>query len=148
MGQQYLLLLRCVNTQTAIMRSSILLSIPFISILSPSEVILAIFIFVMSRVLAWAAIMVIHIAKRSAEIHKNPAYVLYWDPTALNRWRFLYIQFGATTYYFILPTLVYILGKSMLVALAEGAGTVHAMVLLSIEAIALIAASIFRPWMG
>ncbi|KAL1835734.1 hypothetical protein VTJ49DRAFT_6154 [Mycothermus thermophilus] len=42
-------------------------------------------------------------------MHHNPAYILFSDPQALNKWGFLYVQFRATAYYFILPTLGYIL---------------------------------------
>jgi hypothetical protein len=115
---------------------------------SPAEVVLAIFFFFgMTGTLAWAAMKVIRIAKRSTEMHKNPAYILYSDPSALNKWGFLYVQFRATAYYFILPTLVYIVIKGMFIAFAQNAGTVQAIALLLIEAIALIGASVIRPWM-
>jgi len=90
---------------------------------------------------------VIRIAKRSTDMHKNPAYILYSDPTALNKWGFLYVQFRATAYYFILPTLLYIVVKGMFIAFAQTSGTVQAVALILIEAAALIAASVLRPWM-
>jgi len=120
----------------------------FTQVDSPAEVVLAIFFFFgMTGTLAWAAMKVIRLAKRSVEMHKNPAYILYSDPAALNKWGFLYVQFRATAYYFILPTLVYILIKGMFIAFGQGAGTVQAVALLLIEAIALIGASVIRPWM-
>jgi hypothetical protein len=115
---------------------------------SPAEIVLAIFFFFgMTGTLAWAAMKVIRIAKRSMLMHKNPAYILYSDPSALNKWGFLYVQFRATAYYYILPTLVYIVVKGMFVAFAQEAGTVQAIALLLIEAAALISASVIRPWM-
>ena len=120
----------------------------FTQVDSPAEVVLAIFFFFgMTGTLAWAAMKVIRLAKRSVEMHKNPAYILYSDPAALNKWGFLYVQFRATAYYFILPTLVYILVKGMFIAFGQGSGTVQAIALLLIEAIALIGASVIRPWM-
>jgi hypothetical protein len=120
----------------------------FTQVDSPAEVVLAIFFFFgMTGTLAWAAMKVIRLAKRSVEMHKNPAYILYSDPAALNKWGFLYVQFRATAYYFILPTLVYILVKGMFIAFGQGNGTVQAIALLLIEAIALIGASVIRPWM-
>lgn len=120
----------------------------FTQIDSPAEVVLAIFFFLgMTGTLAWAGLKVMRIAKRSLEMHKNPAYILYSDPSALNKWGFLYVQFRATAYYFILPTLAYILVKGMFVAFGQGSGTVQAIALLLIEAIFLIAASVLRPWM-
>ncbi|PMD23651.1 TRP-domain-containing protein [Hyaloscypha hepaticicola] len=120
----------------------------FTQVDSPAEVVLAIFFFFgMTGTLAWAAMKVIRIAKRSVEMHKNPAYILYSDPSALNKWGFLYVQFRATAYYFILPCLVYILIKGMFIAFGQNAGTVQAVALLLIEAIFLIGASVIRPWM-
>lgn len=120
----------------------------FTEVDSPAEVVLAIFFFFgMTGTLAWAAMKVIRIAKRSVDMHKNPAYILYSDPSALNKWGFLYVQFRATAYYFILPCLVYILVKGMFIAFGQNAGTVQAVALLLIEAIFLIGASVIRPWM-
>jgi hypothetical protein len=111
-------------------------------------VVLAIFFFFgMTGTLAWASWKVVRLAKRSMEMHKNPAYILYSDPSALNKWGFLYVQFRASAYYFIMPTLVYVLVKGMFVAFAQKAGTVQAISLLLIEAIMLISASVMRPWM-
>ncbi|KAH6683263.1 hypothetical protein B0J14DRAFT_467733 [Halenospora varia] len=120
----------------------------FTQVDSPAEVVLAIFFFFgMTGTLAWAAMKVVRIAKRSVEMHKNPAYILYSDPAALNKWGFLYVQFRATAYYFILPMLIYILIKGMFIAFGQNAGTVQAIALLLIEAAALIGASVIRPWM-
>ena len=115
---------------------------------SAAEVVLALFYFAaMTVALLWAALKVIRIAKRSVNMHKNPAYILYSDPTALNKWGFLYVQFRATAYYFILPYLAYILSKAVFIAFAQSASTVQAIALVIIEAVALIAVSILRPWM-
>ncbi|KAG9249040.1 hypothetical protein BJ878DRAFT_451279 [Calycina marina] len=115
---------------------------------SPAEIVLAIFFFFgMSATLAWASMKVIRIAKRSVDMHKNPAYILYSDPTSLNKWGFLYVQFRATAYYFILPTLVYIVVKGMFIAFGQNSGTAQAIALVLIEAAALIGASVLRPWM-
>lgn len=120
----------------------------FTQIDSPAEVVLAIFFFFgMTGTLAWAALKVIRIAKRSVSMHHNPAYILYSDPSSLNKWGFLYVQFRATAYYFIVPTLVYILIKSMFIAFGQNSGTTQAIALVLVEAIALIGASVVRPWM-
>ena len=115
---------------------------------SAAEVVLALFYFVaMTSALTWAAFKVIRIAKRSVSLHKNPAYILYSDPTALNKWGFLYVQYRATAYYFVFPQLAYILVKALFVALAQGAFVAQAVGLLIIEAGWLIGVSILRPWM-
>lgn len=115
---------------------------------SAAEVVLALFYWIsMTAVLFWAAFKVIRIARRSVNLHKNPAYILYSDPTALNKWGFLYVQFRATAYYFILPQLFYIFAKSLFIAFAQGAPIAQAIGLLIIEAAWLITVSILRPWM-
>lgn len=109
---------------------------------------MALFFFLgMSGTLGWAAFKVYRIAKRSVTMHKNPAYILYSDPAALNKWGFLYVQFRATAYYFIVPVLAYILIKSVFIATAQSAGTVQAVALLLIEGAVLVGVSILRPWM-
>ncbi|KAI9797562.1 MAG: hypothetical protein M1835_007826 [Candelina submexicana] len=115
---------------------------------SAAEVVLALMFFAsLTLTLLWAALKVIRIAKRSVEMHKNPAYILYSDPKVLNKWGFLYVQFRATAYYFILPFLGYILLKAIFIAFAQANGIVQAIGLVIIEAGALIAFSIIRPWM-
>jgi hypothetical protein len=86
-------------------------------------------------------------ARRSVAMHRNPAYILYSDPLALNKWGFLYVQFRASAYYFIVPMLLYLLLKSMFIALAQASGTVQAVAFLILESAALITASVMRPWM-
>lgn len=115
---------------------------------SPAEVVLAVFFLLgMSVTLAWAASKVIRVARRSVAMHRNPAYILFSDPQCLNKWGFLYVQFRASAYYFVLPLLGYTLVKGMFVAFAQGSGTVQAVAFILIEAAALIAASVLRPWM-
>lgn len=115
---------------------------------SPAEVVLAVFFFLgMSITLGWAAWKVIRIARRSVAMHRNPAYILFSDPQALNKWGFLYIQFRASAYYFILPVLGYTLVKAMFLAFAQASGAAQAIGFLLIEAAALITASVMRPWM-
>ncbi|KAI8623849.1 TRP-domain-containing protein [Xylariaceae sp. FL1651] len=115
---------------------------------SAAEVLLAVFFLLyMNIALFWASYKVIRIAHRSVALHRNPAYILFSDPQTLNKWGFLYIQFRASAYYFIVPTLGYILLKAFFIALAQNAGTVQAIALLLIEAGALIASAVLRPWM-
>lgn len=115
---------------------------------SAAEVVLALFFFIsMSGTLAWAALKVFRLARRSTSLHKNPGYILYSDPAALNKWGFLYVQFRATAYYFIVPVLAYIVVKAAFIGLAQASGVVQAIALVLIEAAFLVGVSILRPWM-
>ncbi|PYH87572.1 DUF907 domain protein [Aspergillus ellipticus CBS 707.79] len=115
---------------------------------SAAEMVLAVIMFLsVVSALGWAALKVMHLAKRSVVMHKNPAYILYSDPTCLNKWGFLYVQYRATAYYFIVPVLGYILVKSMFIGLSQDAPVVQTIALVIIEAGMLIAVSVLRPWM-
>lgn len=115
---------------------------------SPALVVLAVFFFFgMIATLGWATFKVIRIARRSVTMHHNPAYILFSDPQALNKWGFLYVQFRASAYYFIVPILAYVLLKAIFIAFAQRSGIVQAVAFILIEAGALIAASVLRPWM-
>ncbi|KAH6697564.1 DUF907 domain-containing protein [Plectosphaerella plurivora] len=120
----------------------------FTQIDSPAMVVLAVFFFFgMLLTLGWASFKVIRIARRSVAMHRNPAYILFSDPQALNKWGFLYVQFRASAYYFIVPVLIYTLLKGIFIAFGQHVGVVQAVALIVIEAGALIAASVLRPWM-
>jgi len=115
---------------------------------SAGEVVLAVFTLItMVGILGWASFKVIRIAQRSITMHKNPAYILYSDPVALNKWGFLYVQFKAAAYYFIGPILAYLLVKSLFIGLAQGSGKAQAVGLLLIEAALLIGVCVLRPYM-
>jgi hypothetical protein len=101
----------------------------------------------MIAILGWASSKVVRIASRSIAMHKNPAYILYSDPIALNKWGFLYVQFKAAAYWFIIPWLVYLLIKAMFVGLAQSSGKAQAIALVLIELGLLVGVSVLRPWM-
>ena len=115
---------------------------------SAAEVILALIVFIsMAAALAWASFKVISLAKRSVQMHKNPGYVLYSDPTCLNKWGFLYVSYKASHYYFVIILLAYILVKAVFIAFAQSSPIAQAVGLLVTEAAFLIIVSVLRPWM-
>lgn len=115
---------------------------------SAAEIVLALVVFLsMAGALGWASFKVVSLAKKSVEMHKNPAYILYSDPECLNKWGFLYVQYRATSYYFVIPLLGYILVKAIFIAFAQSSPIAQAVGLLVVEAVALIAISILKPFM-
>ena len=115
---------------------------------SAAEMILAVVtLLTMIGILGWASSKVIRLARRSISMHKNPAYILYSDPVSLNKWGFLYVQFKATAYFFVVPVLIYIFVKGIFIALAQSSGVAQAVALVIIEAIFLIGVSILTPYM-
>ncbi|KAH6607317.1 hypothetical protein Trco_003630 [Trichoderma cornu-damae] len=120
----------------------------FTQVDSAAEIVLAIFyLFCPLVALVWGASKVVRIARRSINLHGNPAYTLFSDPQALNKWGFLYVQFRASAYYFIGPILLYTLVKAMLIAFAQKTNVAQAIGFIILEVAMLIAASVLRPWM-
>lgn len=115
---------------------------------SAAEVLLAV-VMILSLLIAlgWAAQKVIRLAKRSVTMHKNPAYILYSDPSCLNKWGFLYVQYRATAYYFVVPYLVYVLVKGMFIGLSQPSPVVQTVALVVIELAMLVGVCVLRPWM-
>lgn len=115
---------------------------------SAAEVVLGLFIFISVTVcLVFASFKVIMLAKRSVTMHKNPGYILYSDPACLNKWGFLYVSYKATSYYFVVVLLAYILVKAIFVAFAQSSPVAQAIGLVVTEAGFLITVSVLRPWM-
>lgn len=115
---------------------------------SAAEVVLAaVMLLCMFISLGWASQKVIRLAKRSVTMHKNPAYILYSDPSCLNKWGFLYVQYRATSYYFVVPFLIYTLIKGMFIGLSQPAPVVQTVALVVLELAMLVAVCILRPWM-
>ncbi|RAK76521.1 transient receptor potential ion channel family protein [Aspergillus fijiensis CBS 313.89] len=97
--------------------------------------------------LGWAAVKVILIARNSVGMHRNPAYILYSDESCLNKLGFLYVQYRATAYYFLVPAMTYVILKAMFIGLSQEAPIVQTVALVIIETLMLIGISILRPWM-
>ncbi|ORY77044.1 hypothetical protein BCR37DRAFT_383050 [Protomyces lactucae-debilis] len=111
-------------------------------------VVLAIAILVvMSGLLGYAAFRVVRLARRSLELHKNAAYILFSDPKQLSRWGFLYVQFRAAVYWFVIPLLAYLLLKGIIAGAGQGSQYFQAGALLAIEVIYFLMVVIIKPFM-
>lgn len=73
--------------------------------------------------------------------------MLFSDNAVLNKWGFLYVQFKATMYFFIIVTLLHTLTKALFIAFGQKHGTVQAVGLLILELMLLIVICIMRPFM-
>jgi len=115
---------------------------------SPAEVVLAATtILVEFSIVGMALFKVWKYARRSIELHQNPAYILYSDPRCLSKWGFLYVQFEAPTYFFMFPMLIYTLVKCLVIALGQSNGVVQAIALVVLELAVLVGISTMRPYM-
>lgn len=98
-------------------------------------------------VLGLATFKIIRIARSSMALHHTPSYLLFSDPSILQRWGFLYISFRASAYYYVAPMLGYYFIKAIIIALVQHHGTAQAVCLILIEVTALASATLLRPWM-
>ncbi|KAK2012451.1 TRP-domain-containing protein [Colletotrichum eremochloae] len=120
----------------------------FVQADSPALVVLAVvFFFGTLFTLFWASFKVIRIARQSILTHQNPAHVLFSNPAIINKWGFLYIQYRASAYYFIIPFIGYVFIKAATIAFGQGMGIGQAVTLMIVEAAALIGVSVLKPYM-
>jgi hypothetical protein len=73
--------------------------------------------------------------------------MLFSDPAVLNKWGFLYVQYKATTSYFIIPTLLFSLVKGGFVAFGQKHSVVQAIGLFVLDLMFLVAVAVLRPYM-
>ncbi|KAJ5655557.1 hypothetical protein N7507_007507 [Penicillium longicatenatum] len=115
---------------------------------SAAEIILAITMWlVMSIVLLYAGFRVFQRAKASKALNEHPAYTLYSDPVTLTKWGFLYINYRAQAYYFIIPVLTATVVRGMVTAFAQSAWVAQSIVLLILEAAMMVVTIVIKPYM-
>lgn len=115
---------------------------------SPATVVLAVVCYlVVLALLVFGAFKTISIARQSMREYKNPAFILYSDTKALNRFGFLYVQFRATAYFYIVPLLIYLFIKCAIIAFGQGSGKVQAVLIFVLELAYLVLISIYKPYM-
>ncbi|KAI2787649.1 hypothetical protein POX_f08024 [Penicillium oxalicum] len=116
---------------------------------SAAEVVLAICMWLtMTAVLCWAMFKVFQRARLSRTLRQDPAYTLYSDPVCLTRWGFLYVNYRARTFWFMVPLFFYTLVKGATIAFGQSSPLAQAIVLLIVEAGFLIATATIRPYMS
>lgn len=135
----------------------LVLALPQISLLciweltsrdSAGTVVVAVFLLVITVfLLLQASIRVWIMGRKSVREFKNPAYLLFGDVKFLNRFGFLYVQYRADKYWFILVSLVYIFLKSLFVAVLQKHGMPQAVIVWVIELIYMVIVIWIRPFM-
>jgi flagellar biogenesis protein FliO len=116
---------------------------------SAAEIVLAICMWLtMTVILCWAIFKVFQRARLSRTLRQDPAYTLYSDPVCLTRWGFLYVNYKAQAYYFMVPLFLYTLAKGLVIAFAQSSPLAQSIVLLIIETLFLVATCVIRPYMN
>ncbi|EGV63787.1 hypothetical protein CANTEDRAFT_104863 [Yamadazyma tenuis ATCC 10573] len=115
---------------------------------STGTVVVAVFLFVICFALLYqAAVRVILRGRRSVQQFKNPAYLLYGDGPFLNKFGFVYVQYKADSYYYVLASLSYVFLKCLFVAVLQTRGEVQSVIIFAIELIYFVGLCYFRPFM-
>ncbi|CAM9015654.1 unnamed protein product [Wickerhamomyces anomalus] len=82
---------------------------------SPATIVVAVFLLlIVFGLLLYGATRVILIGRESSRLYKTPAYLLYGNMKILNRFGFLYVQFQADYYWWLVPLLGYTILRSIL----------------------------------
>lgn len=121
----------------------------FIARDSPAAVVDACIMFaVLLFCLMLAVFKIVSLARQSNKLFSNPASILFGNPDVLSKWGFLYVQFNASSYYFLLPYLLYNFSKAATIALGQSNGKAQSIVYLVIEVIYFIVLCVVRPYMN
>lgn len=97
--------------------------------------------------LSIGAAKVISFGRKSKNLFDNAASILFGNPEILNRWGFLYVQYSVTSYYFLIPYLVFNFARSATIALGQANGKVQSIIFLVIEVIYCVVICWLRPFM-
>lgn len=115
---------------------------------SPATLVDAVVILaVVCLLLLYGVVRVIIRGRESLKLYKTPAYLLYGDASFLNRYGFLYVQFKAEKYWWLIPLLTYSFFRSLFVAVLQEHGKAQAMVIFVIELVYFVAVCWIRPYL-
>lgn len=108
----------------------------------------AIIIFILTLgLLVFATVKVVMKGREGIQFYQNPAYFLFGDLKFLNKFGFLYIQFKASCYWWLVPFLCYIFLKSLFVACLQSNGKAQSLVVWIIESFYFIGLCYFKPYL-
>ncbi|SCU96081.1 LAMI_0F05138g1_1 [Lachancea mirantina] len=115
---------------------------------SPAVVVVAVVVLaVVGLLLLYGVVRVIVRGRESLKLYKTPAYLLYGDANFLNRYGFLYVQFKADMYWWLIPLLAYLLLRSLFVAVLQDQGRAQSVVVFVIEVVYFVAICWVRPYL-
>jgi uncharacterized membrane protein len=108
----------------------------------------AVIIFVFALVLMGVATIRIFLeGLKSINQFKNPAYLLFGNDQFYFKYGFLYAQYLAKRYYWVLFNFVYLFIRALLIAALQNSGKICACLIFAIEIIHTIVIIVFRPYM-
>ncbi|GCF00005.1 flavin adenine dinucleotide transporter flc2 [Zygosaccharomyces mellis] len=115
---------------------------------SPAVVVDAVvMLLVVTGILLYGTMRVFFKGRLSERLYKNPAYLLFGDIHFLNRYGFLYTQFRADKYWWLLPLLFYGFLRSLFVAVLQSYGKTQAIIVFVIELAYFVSLCWIRPYL-
>ena len=110
-------------------------------------VIACLFIILSVGLMAWAAYRTNFFARKSIEMHNNPAAILYGDDQVLTKYGFFYTMFNAKHYWWNSVMLSYSLVKALFIGFAQSSGKTQALVIFILELCYFAAVVHYKPYL-
>jgi hypothetical protein len=95
--------------------------------------------------LGYAIFRVTKIAQASCNEHRNHAVLLFGDESVLSKWGFLFSEYKSCCSYFIIPRFVYLVLKSLFMAIPQDAPIVAVVATFILDLAFFTLLVIFRP---
>lgn len=115
---------------------------------SPAVIVIAcLFIILSIGLMLWAAYRTIFFARRSIEMHNNPAALLYGDNYVLSKYGFFYTMFNAKHYWWNIVILSYIFVKALFIGFAQGSGKAQSLAIFIFDLAYFVAIIYFKPYL-
>lgn len=116
---------------------------------SAGVIVASVFVFLLAWiVIGINVIRVLIIGRRSIRETGTPAYLLYSHAPTIHKYGFLYVQYDAKYYYFVVVALGYHFVKALFIAFAQSSGKTQGLALFIIELMYLALTSWRRPYMS
>lgn len=115
---------------------------------SPAVIVIAcLFIILSVGLMIWAAYRTTYFARKSIELHNNPAALLYGDEYVLSKYGFFYTMFNAKHYWWNIVILSYISLKSLFIGFAQASGKAQALAIFIFDLFYFVAVIYFQPYL-
>lgn len=115
---------------------------------SAGVIVVAAFLLIITLgLLGYAVVLVVRYGRKSVREHKNAALLLFGDARFLNKFGFIYVQYRADCYYFVACSLLYVIVKTLFVAVLQEHGRIQAVIVFAAELIYCVTVCWLRPYM-
>lgn len=115
---------------------------------SPAVIVIAcLFIILSIGLMLWAAYRTIFFARKSINLHNNPAALLYGDSYVLSKYGFFYTMFNARHYWWNIVILGYIFVKSLFIGFAQGSGKAQSLAIFIFDLAYFVAIIYYKPYL-